>query len=317
MDIKGVFNCIVNQFDLIIEEMQVVMCQIMIGQCIDVQIGVFLMGMWMKSEIIDEIVGVVVVMCELVDGVQLFMLKYVVDVVGIGGDGVNIFNVFLVVFFVVVVVGGKVVKYGNCVVFGKSGSVDLLEVVGIYLELIFEQVVCCIDIVGVGFMFVQVYYKVMKYVVGLCCELGLWILFNMFGLLINLVGVRYQVVGVFIQELCKLLVEVFKCFGSEYVLVVYLCDGLDEFSLVVVIYIVELKDGEVCEYEVCFEDFGIKSQILMGLEVDSLQVLLELICDVLGWCKIEVGQKVVELIVMNVGLVLYVVDLVISLYEGI
>lgn len=185
MDIKGALNRIVNQLDLTTEEMQAVMRQIMTGQCTDAQIGAFLMGMRMKSETIDEIVGAVAVMRELADGVQLPTLKHVVDVVGTGGDGANIFNVSSAASFVVAAAGGKVAKHGNRAVSGKSGSADLLEAAGIYLELTSEQVARCIDTVGVGFMFAQVHHKAMKYAAGPRRELGLRTLFNMLGPLTN------------------------------------------------------------------------------------------------------------------------------------
>ncbi|EKY4110201.1 anthranilate phosphoribosyltransferase [Pseudomonas aeruginosa] len=317
MDIKGALNRIVNQLDLTTEEMQAVMRQIMTGQCTDAQIGAFLMGMRMKSETIDEIVGAVAVMRELADGVQLPTLKHVVDVVGTGGDGANIFNVSSAASFVVAAAGGKVAKHGNRAVSGKSGSADLLEAAGIYLELTSEQVARCIDTVGVGFMFAQVHHKAMKYAAGPRRELGLRTLFNMLGPLTNPAGVRHQVVGVFTQELCKPLAEVLKRLDSEHVLVVHSRDGLDEFSLAAATHIAELKDGEVREYEVRPEDFGIKSQTLMGLEVDSPQASLELIRDALGRRKTEAGQKAAELIVMNAGPALYAADLATSLHEGI
>lgn len=139
----------------------------------------------------------------------------------------------------------------------------------------------------------------------------------MLGPLTNPAGVRHQVVGVFTQELCKPLAEVLKRLGSEHVLVVHSRDGLDEFSLAAATHIAELKDGEVREYEVRPEDFGIKSQTLMGLEVDSPQASLELIRDALGRRKTEAGQKAAELIVMNAGPALYAADLATSLHEGI
>ena len=293
MDIKGALNRIVNQLDLTTEEMQAVMRQIMTGQCTDAQIGAFLMGMRMKSETIDEIVGAVAVMRELADGVQLPTLKHVVDVVGTGGDGANIFNVSSAASFVVAAAGGKVAKHGNRAVSGKSGSADLLEAAGIYLELTSEQVARCIDTVGVGFMFAQVHHKAMKYAAGPRRELGLRTLFNMLGPLTNPAGVRHQVVGVFTQELCKPLAEVLKRLGSEHVLVVHSRDGLDEFSLAAATHIAELKD---CE---------------------GPQASLELIRDALGRRKTEAGQKAAELIVMNAGPALYAADLATSLHEGI
>ena len=153
MNIREALDRVVNQLDLSTEEMQAVMREIMTGQCTDAQIGAFLMGMRMKSETIDEIVGAVSVMRELADGVKLQSLDRVVDVVGTGGDGANIFNVSSASAFVVAAAGGKVAKHGNRAVSGKSGSADLLEAAGIYLDLKSEQVARCIESVGVGFMF--------------------------------------------------------------------------------------------------------------------------------------------------------------------
>lgn len=197
MNIREALDRVVNQLDLSTEEMQAVMREIMTGQCTDAQIGAFLMGMRMKSETIDEIVGAVSVMRELADGVKLQSLDRVVDVVGTGGDGANIFNVSSASAFVVAAAGGKVAKHGNRAVSGKSGSADLLEAAGIYLDLKSEQVARCIESVGVGFMFAQVHHKAMRYAAGPRRELGLRTLFNMLGPLTNPAGVRHQVVGVF------------------------------------------------------------------------------------------------------------------------
>ncbi|MHB9796560.1 anthranilate phosphoribosyltransferase [Pseudomonas sp. MT3] len=316
MNIREALNRVVNQLDLTTEEMQDVMREIMTGQCTDAQIGAFLMGMRMKSETIDEIVGAVAVMRELADQVELDSLKHVVDVVGTGGDGANIFNVSSAAAFVVAAAGGKVAKHGNRAVSGKSGSADLLEAAGIYLDLKPVQVKRCIETVGVGFMFAQVHHKAMKHAAGPRRELGLRTLFNMLGPLTNPAGVKHQVVGVFSQALCRPLAEVLKRLGSEHILVVHSRDGLDEFSLAAATHIAELKDGVVTEYEVQPEDFGIKSQSLIGLTVDSPQESLELIRDALGRRKTEAGQKAAELIVLNAGAALYAADLATSLHEG-
>ncbi|MDO9321615.1 MAG: anthranilate phosphoribosyltransferase, partial [Pseudomonas sp.] len=172
MNIKQALNRIVAQLDLSTEEMQDVMREIMTGQCSEAQIGAFLMGMRMKSESIDEIVGAVSVMRELASQVELPSLDNVVDVVGTGGDGANIFNVSTAAAFVVAAAGGKVAKHGNRAVSGNSGSADLLEVAGIYLQLTPAQVARCIDTVGVGFMFAQVHHQAMKYAATPRRELG-------------------------------------------------------------------------------------------------------------------------------------------------
>lgn len=317
MNIKEALNRVVNQLDLSTEEMQDVMREIMTGQCTDAQIGAFLMGMRMKSETIDEIVGAVAVMRELADQVQLDNLSRVVDVVGTGGDGANIFNVSSAAAFVVAAAGGKVAKHGNRAVSGKSGSADLLEAAGIYLDLKPEQVKRCIESVGVGFMFAQVHHKAMKYAAVPRRELGLRTLFNMLGPLTNPAGVRHQVVGVFSQALCRPLAEVLKRLGSEHILVVHSRDGLDELSLAAPTHIAELKEGVISEYEIQPEDFGIKSQSLIGLTVDSAAESLALIRDALGKRRTENGQKAAEMIALNAGAALYAADHATSLREGV
>ncbi|QZX83726.1 anthranilate phosphoribosyltransferase [Metapseudomonas otitidis] len=317
MDIKEALGRVVNQLDLTTEEMQAVMRQIMTGQCTDAQIGAFLMGMRMKSETIDEIVGAVSVMRELASRVELSSLDRVVDVVGTGGDGANIFNVSSAATFVVAAAGGKVAKHGNRAVSGKTGSADVLEAAGIYLDLKPEQVARCIEHVGVGFMFAQVHHKAMKYAAGPRRELGLRTLFNMLGPLTNPAGVKHQVVGVFSQALCRPLAEVLKRLGSQHILVVHSKDGLDELSLAAPTHVAELKDGVVTEYQVQPEDFGIKSQSLIGLTVESPQQSLELIRDALGRRKTENGQKAAEMIVLNAGAALYAADHASTFKEGV
>lgn len=317
MDIKEALNRVVNQLDLTTEEMQDVMRLIMTGQCTDAQIGAFLMGMRMKSETIEEIVGAVSVMRELAVRVELSSLQHVVDVVGTGGDGANIFNVSSAATFVVAAAGGKVAKHGNRAVSGKTGSADVLEAAGIYLDLKPEQVARCIESIGVGFMFAQVHHKAMKYAAGPRRELGLRTLFNMLGPLTNPAGVKHQVVGVFSQALCRPLAEVLKRLGSEHILVVHSRDGLDEVSLAAPTHVAELKNGDVTEYQIQPEDFGIKSQSLIGLTVGSPQESLELIRDALGKRKTENGQKAADMIVLNAGAALYAADLASSLKEGV
>jgi anthranilate phosphoribosyltransferase len=317
MNIKEALNRVVNQLDLSTDEMQSVMREIMTGQCSDAQVGAFLMGMRMKSESIDEIVGAVSVMRELASHVHLGSLDHVVDVVGTGGDGANIFNVSTAASFVVAAAGGKVAKHGNRAVSGKSGSADLLEAAGIYLSLTPEQVARCIESVGVGFMFAQVHHSAMKYAAGPRRELGLRTIFNMLGPLTNPAGVKHQVVGVFSQALCRPLAEVLKRLGSQHILVVHSRDGLDEFSLASATHVAELKDGVISEYEVQPEDLGLKSQSLIGLAVESPEASLALIRDALSKRKTEAGQKAADMIVLNAGAALYAADLASSLKEGV
>ncbi|MGS0942446.1 anthranilate phosphoribosyltransferase [Pseudomonas luteola] len=317
MDIKEALGKIVSQLDLTTSEMQDVMRQIMTGQCDDAQIGAFLMGMRIKSETIDEICGAVSVMRELATKVELPSLEHVVDIVGTGGDGSNIFNVSSASVFVVAAAGGKVAKHGNRAVSGKSGSADLLEAAGIYLNLTPEQIARCVNEIGVGFMFAQSHHSAMRHAAGPRKSLGLRTLFNMLGPLTSPAGVLHQVVGVFTPALCRPLAEVLQRLGSKHVLVVHSRDGLDEFSLAAPTRVAELKDGQIQEYEVLPEDVGIKSQSLIGLTVDSPEASLSLIRDALGRRKTEAGQKAADMIVLNAGAALYAADLASSLHEGV
>ena len=316
MNIKEALNRVVAQLDLSTEEMQDVMREIMTGQCSEAQIGAFLMGMRMKSETIDEIVGAVSVMRELASQVELPSLKHVVDVVGTGGDGANIFNVSTAAAFVVAAAGGKVAKHGNRAVSGKSGSADLLEAAGVYLSLTPVQIARCVETVGVGFMFAPAHHGAMKHAIGPRRELGLRTLFNMLGPMTNPAGVKHQVIGVFSQALCRPMAEVLQRLGSEHVLVVHAQDGLDEISLAAPTQVAELKGGVISEYRIQPEDFGIKSQSLIGLTVETPADSLVLIRDALGRRKTDNGQKAAEMIVLNAGAALYAADHASSLRDG-
>lgn len=315
MDIKEALNRVVAQLDLSTAEMQDVMRLIMTGQCTDAQIGAFLMGMRMKSETIDEIVGAATVMRELAAPVKIDAER-LVDTCGTGGDGMNVFNVSTAAAFVVAAAGGKVAKHGNRAVSGKSGSADLLEAAGVYLNLKPEQVARCVESVGVGFMFAPAHHGAMKHAIGPRRELGLRTLFNMLGPMTNPAGVKHQVIGVFSQALCRPMAEVLQRLGSKHVLVVHASDGLDEISLAAPTHVAELKDGTVSEYRIQPEDFGIKSQSLIGLTVEGAQDSLALIRDALGKRKTENGQKAADMIVLNAGAALYAADIAGSLSEG-
>lgn len=316
MNIKEALNRVVNQLDLNTEEMQDVMREIMTGQCTDAQIGAFLMGLRMKSETIDEIVGAAQIMRELAAPVSI-NASHLVDTCGTGGDGMNIFNVSTAAAFVVAAAGGQVAKHGNRAVSGKSGSADLLEAAGVFLNLKPEQVARCVEAVGVGFMFAPAHHGAMKYAIGPRRELGLRTIFNMLGPMTNPAGVKHQVLGVFSKALCRPLAEVLQRLGSQHVLVVHAQDGLDEISLAAPTFVAELKDGVVSEYVIQPEDFGIKSQSLIGLSVDDAAQSLALIRDALTKRKTEQGQKAADMIALNAGAAIYAADLASSLHEGV
>lgn len=317
MDIKEALKRIVSQLDLTTEEMQAVMRQIMTGACTPTQIGAFLMGLRMKSETIEEIVGAAQTMRELSLKVELPSLDNVVDIVGTGGDGASLFNVSSAATFNVAAAGVKVAKHGNRGVSSKSGSADLLETAGIYLQLTPEQIIRSIETVGIGFMFAQVHHSAMRYAAVPRHELGLRTLFNILGPLTNPAGVERQVIGVFTQALCRPLAEVFKRLGSKHTLVVHSNDGLDEFSIASSTYVAELKNNEITEYQLVPEDIGLKSQSLIGLMVKDPANSLALITDALGARNTDISKKAADMIILNSAPAIYVAGKTNTLTEAV
>src|SRR5690554_6604407 len=294
LDIKTALMRIVERQDLTTDEMISVMRQIMTGQCDDAQIGAFLTAMRMKSESISEIVGAVTVMRELATGIKVND-KHAVDIVGTGGDGANLFNVSSASAFVVAAAGGVVAKHGGRGVSSKSGSADVIEAMGISLEMTPEQVERAINEVGVGFMFAPAHHSAMKYAMGPRKSLGMRTIFNILGPLTNPAGVPNQVIGVFNKALVRPIAEVMQRLGSRHVLVVSSKDGLDEISLATDTYACELKDGQLTDLIIKPEELGIESQVLSGLEVNSPEESWALIKDALGKRETANGKKAAEI----------------------
>ncbi|MCG7198256.1 anthranilate phosphoribosyltransferase [Marinobacter pelagius] len=308
MDMKQALNRIASNLDLSREEMKEVMRIVMNGEATDAQIGAFLMGLRLKSETIDEITGATEVMRELATGVTV-NAEPLVDIVGTGGDGANLFNVSSAASFVVAAAGGYVAKHGNRGVSSKSGSADLIEKAGINLNMTPEQVARCVEQIGVGFMFAPAHHGAMKHAIGPRKELGCRTIFNILGPMTNPAGVKRQLLGVFTRELCRPMAEVMKRLGAEHIMVVHSKDGLDEISLATLTHVAELKDGEITEYDITPEDLGIKSQSLVGLDVDSSEESLKLIRAAFGRDHDEITEKARDLIALNAGAAIYIAGL--------
>lgn len=316
MDIKQALNQLVNRIDLSTEEMISVMREVMTGAATPAQIGGFLVALRMKGETIDEITGAAMVMRELATKVDIGV-NNLVDTCGTGGDGANLFNVSTASAFVVAAAGGRVAKHGNRSVSSSTGSADVLEAAGIKLDITPEQVARCVREIGVGFMFAPAHHSAMKHAIGPRKELALRTIFNMLGPITNPANVKRQVLGVFNAALCKPLAEVLGRLGSEHVLVVHAKDGLDEISIASETNVAELKNGVVTEYKIKPEDFGLKSQSLIGLTVTNAQESLELINDALGKRRGEHGQKAADVIALNAGAAIYVSGIASSLQDGV
>jgi anthranilate phosphoribosyltransferase len=317
MDIRDALARVVEHIDLSREDMQQVMRQIMTGGATDAQIGAFLVGLRMKSESLDEITGAVEVMRELVTPVDVSGLNYLVDIVGTGGDGANLFNVSSGASFIAAAAGCRVAKHGNRSVSSKSGAADLLEAAGIRIDLSPEEIGRCIREVGVGFMFAPAHHSAMKYAIGPRRELGLRTLFNILGPMTNPAGVRRQVVGVFSDKLCRPMAEVLGRLGAEHVMVVHGLDGLDEISLAGRTHVAEFRDGELNEYMLTPEDVGLESASLVGLDVTSAEESLALIRDAFGKRKTPAAAKAAEMMALNAGAAIYVAGVTATLKDGV
>ncbi len=310
-------NLIAKHIHLSQAQMQDVMRLIMQGLATDAQIGALMMGLRLKGESIDEITAAARVMREFSLKIDVSDLPHLIDIVGTGGDGQNLFNVSTASSFVVAAAGACIAKHGNRGVSSKSGSSDLLEQAGIHLDLSLAQTEHCIREVGVGFLFAPNHHQAMKYAVAPRRDLGIRSFFNMLGPLTNPAGVQRYVIGVFSAELCRPLAEVMKQLGAIHVMVVHAKDGLDEISLAAPTLVAELKNDEICEWHIQPEDVGITSQALTGLSVESPADSLALIQNALGKNKSALGEKAADMIALNAGAGLYVAGISRSYQQGV
>lgn len=316
MDIKQALTKLVARIDMSTEEMISVMRVVMTGGATPAQIGGFLVALRMKGETLDEITGAAMVMRELATPVDIDV-KYLVDTCGTGGDGANLFNISTASAFVVAAAGGRVAKHGNRSVSSSTGSADVLEAAGIKLDITADQVARCVREIGVGFMFAPAHHAAMRHAIGPRKELGMRTIFNMLGPMTNPASVKRQVIGVFNGELCKPIAEVLARLGSEHVMVVHAKDGLDEISLSTETQVAELKNGEIREYIIQPEDFGMQSKSLIGLSVTNAEDSLLLIRDALGNRRGQYAEKAADIIALNAGAAIYVSGVASTLADGV
>ena len=316
MNIQSALARIAEKHNLSTAEMVDVMRQIMSGQTTDVQIGAFLLGMRIKGETIDEITGGVQVLREFASGVKVDG-PYLVDIVGTGGDGANLFNVSTASCFVVAAAGGRVAKHGNRSVSSSSGSADVLEAAGVKLDITPDDVAQCVNELGVGFMFALMHHGAMRHVSLARKELGLRTLFNVLGPMANPAGLTRQLIGVYDRSLCRPVAEVLQRLGSRHVLVVNSEDGLDEISLAADTYVAELEDGFIEEYLLKPEEFGFAREPLDDLVVAGVGESLELITSALSGATDDRSRRARHMIALNAGAALYVADVEDSMAAGV
>ena len=312
MNIQEAIAAVCSRQDLYAKEMMSVMRTIMTGEATDAQIGAFLMGLRMKGEAIDEIVGAASVMRELSQKVDV-PKDFLVDTCGTGGDGANIFNVSTASAFVVAAAGGRVAKHGNRSVSSKSGSADVLEASGVCLDLDVSQVANCIETLGVGFMFAPAHHSAMRYAIGPRKELGMRTIFNVLGPLTNPASAPNQVLGVFDETLLTPLAEVLRRLGSNHVLVVCSEDGLDELSVSAASRVVELKDDRIREYRIKPQDFKLDLSDRDDLIVENSEESLEMV-------KIALtagDHPASDIVALNAGAAIYAAGCAHSIRDGV
>ncbi len=310
---------ILQRIDLTFDEMHQVMLIIMQGRCSDAMMGALLTGLRMKGESIDEITAAASAMRDLAINIEAENCNYLVDIVGTGGDGANLFNVSTAAALVAAAAGAQVAKHGNRGVSTKSGSSDLLAQAGISLALTPAQTLDCIQNQGIGFLFAPNHHSAMRYANPVRRELRARTIFNILGPLTNPAGVPNLVIGVFTAQLCEPLAKVMQKLGARHVMVVGAKDGLDEISLATSTTVAELKDGEISVYELMPEDAGIDSQTLIGLDIDSPEQSLELIRAALSGADStdRAVLKARDMIALNAGAAIYTAGLASNYPNGV
>jgi anthranilate phosphoribosyltransferase len=295
------------------DEMLHLMRLIMKGEVSPVMTAAILAGLRTKKETIGEIAAAATVMRELCTRVEVNDVANFVDIVGTGGDSAHTFNISTASAFVAAAAGAKVAKHGGRSVSSKSGSADVLEALGANINLQPGQVAECIAAIGMGFMFAPNHHPAMKNVAPVRKEMGVRTMFNILGPLTNPAGAPNTLMGVFHPDLVGIQVRVMQRLGARHALVVWGKDGLDEISLGAATLVGELKDGEIREYEIHPEDFGLQMVSNRGLRVadatESKVMLIEALENKPGTPR--------EIVALNAGSALYAANLVASIGDGI
>lgn len=310
---KEALQELLERRDLSHAQMLDLMRQIMTGALTPAQIAGVLIGLRMKGETVDEIAAAAAVMRELSTKVSVVSDAHLVDTCGTGGDGIQTFNVSTASAFVASAAGAKVAKHGGRSVSSTCGSADVLEALGVNVNLTPDQVAQCVDEIGIGFMFAPNHHSAMKHAAPVRRELGVRTLFNLLGPLTNPAGARRQVMGVFDRDLTGKLARVLQRLGSEHVLVVHGADGMDEISFAGDTYVAELKDGVVREYVLNPQQFGLGLHAAESIRVRDAQESKALVLAVLSG---EAGPAR-DIVLLNAGAAIYVAGVADSLQTGI
>jgi anthranilate phosphoribosyltransferase len=292
MTITEAIRQIVDRRSLSVAEAEAVLDQIMTGQCSDAQIAALLTALRMKGETVDEIIGFARVMRRRAAPVRPHSVvsselagterEALIDTCGTGGDVSGSFNVSTATAFVVAGCGVRVAKHGNRSVSSQCGSADVVEALGVRIELAPERIAACIDEVGIGFLHAPLLHEAMKFVALARRQMGIRTIFNLLGPLTNPAGANTQVIGVYAAPLTEMLAEALRALGSERALVVHGSDGLDEISISAESKVTELTNGELRTYTVTPEDFGLRRAPLEAIRGGDARQNSAMILEVLN-----------------------------------
>ena len=303
--------------DLNHADMLAITQQVMSGELTPAQIAGFLIALRVKTESVDEITAAATVMRALSTKVEIKDKTHLIDTCGTGGDGIQTFNVSTASAFVAAAAGAKVAKHGGRSVSSTCGSADVLEALGVNVNLTPAQVAKSVAEIGIGFMFAPNHHSAMKHSAPVRRELGVRTLFNLLGPLTNPAEAHRQVMGVFNKDLTLKLAKVLQNLGSEHVLVVHGADGMDEISFTGDTFVAELKDGKMTEYTLNPAQFDMPLHDLKRIKVENAEQSKAMILDVLAGKSHTQNSAARDIVLLNAGAAIYVAGLQANIHAGI
>ncbi|MDO5388643.1 MAG: anthranilate phosphoribosyltransferase [Clostridia bacterium] len=310
---KEAINKVVSGQNLTLEQSKDVMRIMLGGEATQAQLGSFLTALRMKGETIDEIVGCATVMQELAEHVKPKTTGTYIDLVGTGGDGANTFNISTTSAFVASGAGVPIAKHGNRAISSRSGAADVLEALGINIMLEADKVEKCIEEVGMGFMFAQIFNKAMKNVGQARKDMGIRTIFNILGPVSNPSNAKGALIGVYSEKLTEPLAMAMSAMGVERGIIACGNGCMDEITNTAPSRISEIKDGKVISYEISPEDFGISRAAAEDIKGGTCEENAQITMSVLNG---EKGPKR-DIVLMNAGAAIYVGGKASSIEEGI
>ena len=310
---KNYLHSLIKGEDLSSSEMGALMSLIMTGKLSSAQIASCLVAMQIKGAIPNEIAAAALVMREHSNKVSVKDSQYLIDTCGTGGDSLQTFNVSTISAIVAAAAGAKVAKHGGRSVSSKCGSADVLEALGVDVNLDYKRLGQLVDTIGIGFMFAPNYHPAMKHVASVRKELEVRTMFNLLGPLTNPASTSKQVVGVYSKELTTTFAEVLQKLGSEHVLVVHGEDGMDEISITGKTFVAELKDNVIKEYTIEPSLFNLEVASLEDIIVEDPAHSKQMILDILSG-RLSVAR---DITLLNAGAAIYISGLANSIKSGI